>query len=252
MVKRRNRLSHEQRRAAKHSPGRCSGRKQAAVPLARRRKRLTVIGAGGLAVIIALGLILVPRLGGGGTSAIAIAPDPTANIQTKGQTMGDPNAPVKVVEWANYQCPYCDQFWTTFEPTLIQNDISTGKVYFEYKDLTFGWQESIDASEAAVCADNQGKFWQYHDTLFKNQQAENSGGFSRSRLKQMAEQIGLDMTQFNQCFDGHQPADQVKAADSEAANLGITSTPTFYVNGQAVNYTGVGSVQAAIDAALGK
>ena len=232
--------------------GRRAERKQAAERAAKRRKRFTLIGAGGLAVIIALGLILVPRLGGGGTSAIEIAPDPTANIQTSGQTMGDPNAPVKVVEWANYQCPYCDQFWTSFEPTLIQNYISTGKVYFEYKDLTFGWQESIDASEAAVCADNQGKFWQYHDTLFKNQEAENSGGFSRSRLKKMAEQLGLDMTKFNQCFDGHQPSAQVKASDTEAANLGINSTPTFFVNGQKVNFTGAGSVQAAIDAALAK
>ncbi len=169
--------------------GRRAVRKAAEERAAKRRKRFTIFGAGGLAVLIALGLILVPRLGGGSTSAITIAPDPTTNVQTKGEAMGNPNAPVKLVEWANYQCPYCDAFWTQNESALIQNYITTGKVYFQYKDLTFGWQESIDASEAAACADNQGKFWQFHDTLFKNQKAENSGGFSRSRLKTMAQQL---------------------------------------------------------------
>jgi protein-disulfide isomerase len=232
--------------------GRRSARKLAAERAAKRRKRLTVFGAGGLAIVIALGLILVPRLGGGGTSAITIAPDPVASVQTNAETMGDPNAPVKVVEWANYQCPYCHQFWSSFETQLIQDYVSTGKVYFEYKDLTFGWQESIDASEAAACADQQGKFWQFHDTLFQNQQAENSGGFSRSRLKKMANDLGLNMSQFNTCFDGHKTADEVQASDQAAANQQINGTPTFFVNGNKVTYTGYGSVKAAIDAALSK
>lgn len=243
-------MSKDENRAQQH--GRRSARKLAADRAAKRRKRFTVIGAGGLAVVIAVGLILVPRFGGGNTSAITIAPDPVANVQTKNETMGNPNAPVKVVEWANYQCPYCHQFWTSFESQLIQNYVSTGKVYFEYKDLTFGWQESIDAAEAAACANNQGKFWQYHDTLFQNQKAENSGGFSRSRLKTMASELGLNMTQFNRCFNSHQTAAQVQNSDKTAASQNINATPTFFVNGQKVNYTGFGSVKAAIDAALSK
>jgi protein-disulfide isomerase len=243
-------MSNEETRETRRS--RRTERKEAAEKAAMRRKQFTIFGAGGLAILIALGLILIPRLGGGGTSAITIAPDPTGSIQAKGETLGDPNAPVKVVEWANYQCPYCDQFWTQNESTLMQQYISTGKVYFEYKDLTFGWQESIDASEAAACANNQGQFWQYHDTLFKNQQAENSGGFSRSRLKTMANDIGLDMSKFNTCFDGHQTADEVQASDTAAANQGINGTPTFFVNGQEITYTGWDSVKSAIDAALSK
>ncbi|HEX3721477.1 MAG TPA: thioredoxin domain-containing protein [Nitrolancea sp.] len=236
-----SREKRESRRAA---------RQQAAVRATKRKKQVTVFGVAAVAIVIALGLILVPRLGGGNTSAITVAPDPTANLTNNGATLGNANAPVKVVEWANYQCPYCDAFWTSSETTFIQQYISTGKVHFQYNDLTFGWQESIDASEAATCAGNQGKFWQYHDTLFKNQKAENSGGFSRSRLKTMASDMGLDMTKFNQCFDGHQTADAVQASDNAAAKQNINSTPTFFVNGQQVNYTGYGSVKAAIDAAL--
>ncbi len=243
-------MSNEENRDRRRN--RRSERKHAEEKASRRRKQFTIFGAGGLAILIALGLILIPRLGGGDTSAVSIAPDPTGSIQANGETLGDPNAPVKVVEWANYQCPFCDQFWTQNESALMQQYISTGKVYFEYKDLTFGWQESIDASEAAACANNQGQFWQYHDTLFKNQKAENSGGFSRSRLKTMANDIGLDMSKFNTCFDGHETADQVKASDTAASNQNINGTPTFFVDGQQITYTGWGSVKSAIDAALSK
>jgi len=225
-------------------------RQQAAQKAAKRKKQVTVFGVAGVAILLAAALILVPRLGGGETSAIAIAPDPTASVAHNGATLGDPNAPVKVVEWANYQCPFCNQFWSTSESTFIQDYISTGKVHFQYNDLTFGWQESIDASEAATCADQQGKFWQYHDTLFKNQKAENSGGFSRSRLKTMASDMGLDMTKFNACFDGHKTANEVQSSDQAAQQQNIAQTPTFFVNGKQVNYTGWGSVKAAIDAAL--
>jgi protein-disulfide isomerase len=227
-----------------------SARQQAAERSAKRKRQVTVFGVAGVAIVLALALILIPRLGGGNTSAIVVAPDPTTNVVNNGATLGDANAPVKVVEWANYQCPFCDQFWTTSETTFIQDYITNGKVHFQYSDLTFGWQESIDASEAATCAMDQGKFWQYHDTLFKNQKAENSGGFSRSRLKQMASDMGLDMTKFNACFDGHQTANAVQASDNAAAQQNINSTPTFFVNGKQINYTGWGSVKSAIDAAL--
>jgi protein-disulfide isomerase len=227
-----------------------TARQQAAERAAKRKRQVTVFGVAGVAIVLALALILIPRLGGGDTSAIAIAPDPTPNVANNGATLGDPNAPVKVVEWANYQCPFCNQFWSTSETTFIQDYISTGKVHFQYNDLTFGWQESVDASEAATCAMDQGKFWQYHDTLFKNQKAENSGGFARSRLKTMASDMGLDMTKFNACFDGHKTASAVQSMDQAAAQQNINSTPTFFVNGKQVNYTGWGSVKAAIDAAL--
>ncbi|HVB65053.1 MAG TPA: DsbA family protein [Nitrolancea sp.] len=227
-----------------------TARQEAAQKAAKRKRQITVFGVAGVAIVLALALILIPRLGGGDTSAIAIAPDPTPNVANNGATLGDPKAPVQVVEWANYQCPFCNQFWSTSETTFIHDYISTGKVHFQYNDLTFGWQESVDASEAAACAMDQGKFWQYHDTLFKNQKAENSGGFSRSRLKTMASNMGLDMTKFNACFDGHQTASAVKAMDQAAAQQNINSTPTFFVNGKQINYTGWGSVKAAIDAAL--
>lgn len=228
-----------------------AARQEAAQKAAKRKKQVTVFSVAGVAILLAAALILVPRLGGGETSAIAIAPDPVANIAHDGQTLGDPNAPVKVVEWANYQCPFCNQFWQTSESTLVNDYIATGKVHFEYNDLTFQWQESVDASEAATCAMDQGKFWQYHDTLFKNQKAENSGGFSESRLKKMAEGIGLDMDKFNKCVDDRTAGDTVKASDQKAQQLNINATPTFFVNGvQVQNYTGWGSVKAAIDAAL--
>lgn len=136
------------------------------------------------------------------------------------------------------------------EPQLIKDYVETGKVTFEYRDYAFGGQESLDAAAASDCALDQGKFWQYHDTLFLNQHGENQGAFSRDRLKEMAKQIGLDTAKFNQCLDSNAHAKDVSDSTSAAAQAGFPGTPSFAVNGQKVNYNGYDSLKSAIDAAL--
>jgi hypothetical protein len=147
-------------------------------------------------------------------------------------TMGDPNAPVHIIEYGDFQCPYCLRFWNETEPHLIEDYVNTGKVFFEYRSLgAFLGEESAWAAEGAYCAGDQGMFWEYHDTLFANWAGENAGNFSKERLIQFAKPLNLDMAQFESCLMGgkHKKTVEQDAAEAEAA--GVRATPTFFING---------------------
>lgn len=133
--------------------------------------------------------------------------------------------------------------------------MKTGKVRFEYRDfpiLSRPGGESWRAAEAAACALDQGQFWRYHDTLFLNQEGENQGAFSDSRLTAMAEAIGLDRDRFTSCMDDKTFEDEVQAMYDEAQQAGYNSTPTVVVNGQQLSRFDYPSLKAAIDQALGQ
>ncbi len=101
---------------------------------------------------------------------------------------------------------------------------------FVYFDLAFLGQESVDAADAAHCAQDQDKFWEYHDLLFGNAKNENAGDFKRENLDKFAQQLGLNMTQFGQCMDSHKYRDFIQAEAQEARRNGVSSTPTIFVN----------------------
>jgi protein-disulfide isomerase len=108
----------------------------------------------------------------------------------------------------------------------------TGKVRFIYRHMAFLGQESIDAAEASECANEQGKFWEYADTLFANQRGENRGAFSLSRLKQFAVDLGLDTAAFNTCLDARRYRSVVEQETQQAQARGVRQTPSIAVNNQ--------------------
>jgi protein-disulfide isomerase len=136
------------------------------------------------------------------------------------------------------------------QPELVKAYVATGKVCFEYQDFAFLGPESVLAAEAADCALDQGNFWQYHDSLFANQGAENSGAFSPERLGELAAQMGLDTRQFSQCLTSGSHREAVLALRQDGIEHGIHGTPSLIVNGQKIVYQGWDSLQYAIDAAL--
>ena len=151
---------------------------------------------------------------------------------TQSNTMGDPNAPVYIVEFGDFQCPYCLRFWSQTEPQLIEEYVNTGKVYFEYRSVgEFLGPESAWAAEGAYCAGDQEKFWEFHDTLYTNWTGENVGDYTKDKLVQYAKTLDLDTDEFKSCIDDGRHAATVEqdAADAEAA--GAYSTPTFFING---------------------
>lgn len=182
------------------------------------------------------------------------------NAPVDGLHIGDPNAPVKMDIWEDFQCSGCEAYTTNIEPAIIQTYVETGKVYYTFHIFMFidGSQgESHQAANAALCANEQGRFWDYHDMLYANWKGENVGGFADANLVAFAQAIGLDMTKFNQCFDANTYAD-LAAADMQAGvDLGVNSTPSIFVDGKLVvssagqyyipSYADIGS---AIEAAL--
>ena len=145
--------------------------------------------------------------------------------------LGNPNAKVIMIEFSDFQCPFCGRFFSQTLPQIKEDYIKTGKVKFVYRDFPFLGQESEWAAEAAECAKEQGKFWQYHDYLFENQQGENGGAFSKDNLKKFAQGLGLDTSQFNGCLDSDKYIDEVRKDLSDGRVAGVTGTPTVFING---------------------
>jgi protein-disulfide isomerase len=155
--------------------------------------------------------------------------------QAENNSMGDPKAPVKIVEFSDYQCPFCERFLKDTEPSLIESYISTGKVHFTYRstgnwvsqNINSGLTESEDAAAAAYCAGDQNKFWEMHDMLFANVLGEDVGSFTDRRLSSIAEKAGLDLNKFNDCYSSNQFRDQVLQDGKDAVAAGVKGTPSF-------------------------
>ncbi len=200
------------------------------------QRLLPVIIVAVIAVVI-LVVLIIPSL----------TPGATVASQSNGTTLGDKNAPVTVIEFGDYQCPACAAFFTQEEPTIVKNYVDTNKISFTFVPFSFIGAESFAAAQAAYCAGDQGKYWQFHDKLYNDQHGENTGYFSTSKLESYAQTIGLDMTQFKQCFEGGKYKAQVDSDYNYGVSKNVTATPSFLVDGQLVDPT---TLTQAIDAAL--
>lgn len=140
---------------------------------------------------------------------------------------GKKNAPVTIIEFSDFQCPFCGRFFAQALPLIEESYIKTGKVKLVYRDFPLSFhQYAQKAAEAAECADEQGKFWEYHDKIFENQNA-----LDTSSLKQYAKDLGLDATKFNSCLDSGKMASEVQKDFKDGASYGVSGTPTFFING---------------------
>ena len=149
-------------------------------------------------------------------------------------TQGDPDAPVEFVMWGDFQCTFCKRFETQTLPRLRADYVDTGKVKFVWRNFANYGQESEDAAVAAYCAGEQGQFWEYHDTLYRNQSGYNSGAFGRARLNQFADDLSLDSAAFQSCLT-RPKYDAVLSADySVGRGQGVQGTPGFFINGEYV------------------
>lgn len=195
----------------------------------RTNRILLIVGITLIALAAAL-IFILPNLKPVGD----IAEHPLMNRpQVNFNSMGDPNAPIKIIEYSDFQCPYCAKFTRETEQQLIDAYIATGKVYFEYHSFgEFIGYESRRAAEAAYCAGDQGKFWEMHDIIFANQTGENVGAFTDNRLIAFAAKIGLDSGKFSDCFNSGKYASKVTQDGVDGQNAGVKATPSFTVNGE--------------------
>ncbi len=192
---------------------------------------------GGVLLVAILAVGAIQLLPGSGHSAAAQPGTRTAagilvplittpTTAAEGRSLGPANAPAHLTVWSDFQCPACRTFATGNEMRLITDFVNSGRLRIDYRDLVIIGPESQAAATAARCADDQGKFWLYHDVLYANVTAENSGYITAQRLKDMADAVGLDRGKFDSCLVS---TDVLSAVERESA-IGHTrgnSTPTL-------------------------
>ena len=148
--------------------------------------------------------------------------------------LGDENAPLTLIEFGDYQCTYCKKFFHETVESILINYVETGKVKMLFKDFivvdgAVGGNDSMNAANAAHCANDQGMFWQFHSTLYNNWAGEGTGWISSEQLNKFANTLELDMNEFSNCVSELKWKKLVNASHDDAVALGVTATPTFFV-----------------------
>jgi len=207
--------------------------------MTRRNKKIKSSGNSKTKFVI-LGVIAAIIIGG--ISFVAMNPDSltvdnsktslSLDTQNGSPVLGSPDAPVTIVEFGDYQCPFCQRWNTNTKPPIVDNFIETGKAKLVFVDLAIIGPDSQKAHAGSYCADEQGLYWEYHDFLYANQGHENSGWVNSNNLKSLVSGIdGLDTDSFAQCLDSGKYEQRVKDNTNIAKKAGARSTPSFIIIG---------------------
>ena len=145
--------------------------------------------------------------------------------------LGSESAPITIVEFGDYQCHQCKNWFHNTKPAITQNYIETGKASLVFVDLAFLGKDSRKAAEASYCAEEQGKYWEYHDLVYSNQEEIDDGWANSERLKDFAFMIGLDLELFENCLDSGKYKKRVQFNIDQAKKNGANATPTFIIVG---------------------
>jgi protein-disulfide isomerase len=214
--------------------------------------RTAFIWANVLAVLMAVAVIGVSRVaasdgsgsfdvvqGGGGTPTAAPSPGvapsdlPTWQELATGNSLGSPDAPVVLTEFAEFQCTICQAFYAGTEQEIREKLVDTGKVRFVFKHFVMYGEESMEAALASEAAAEQGKFWEYHDLLMEQRASPKEEDLSTEKLQALAEQLGLDMDKFNASFLSGKHKEQIDKEFRQGRAMGVEGTPTYFVHGGA-------------------
>jgi protein-disulfide isomerase len=225
----------------------------------QRQRYLIIAAIVGVALLIVAAAVLPPILRAnrpvGEFALITPVPRPNAN----GTAAGDPNAPVRIEVYMDFQCPACKGFAEAVEPQIINEYVTTGKAYYMFRHYPFidtqsVTKESQQSANASMCAMEQERFWDYHDMLVANWNGENEGAFTDQRLLAFAESLGLEMKAFEQCFDENRYEEEIQADRNAGLQAGVTGTPSVFVNGVSVGRPGMiptyDEIKVAVEAGL--
>lgn len=182
---------------------------------------------GGMGIITIILLVGAAFLIGGGSNQTETLTPSQQQLLVRGDSsrIGNPSAKLKVIEFGDFQCPACGQANPVVEQILKNYK---DKIMFVFRNFSFIGQESQWAAEAAECAGEQGKYWEYHNYLYSHQNGENEGAFAKDKLKNFARTLSLTGIQFDLCLDTDKYQDKVLNDTSDGKKLGINSTPTFF------------------------
>lgn len=192
-----------------------------------------------------------------GTPSVATATTPGAmphdsisDLADHGRIMGDSTAPVWVIMASDFQCPFCKQWEAASYKEVVNDFVKTGKVRLAFLNMPLSMhRNALPASETAMCASVQGKFWQLHDTLFASQSQWEELPDPRAKFDSIAKVVGVDMPQWRTCMAQHATLPLINADRDRARQAGVNSTPTFFVGNQTLAGADA-NVRGAIEAAL--
>jgi protein-disulfide isomerase len=184
----------------------------------------SIAGIAVIAIVI-VGVFAISGDDGGDSAAAAQVPSPS---------LGDRTAQVVIHEYGDYQCPFCGVFARNIKPELQERFIDTGQVRLVWHDFAWHGRESLTSANAARCAGDQGRFWDFHDVLFSNFSGENNGTFSNENLKRFGDAMGLESEAFHRCVDDDDYGDAVAADMRRVRGLGLNGTPSFTVGDQRI------------------
>ena len=198
-----------------------------------QRRSARTLTAPIVACLVLLSVVTVVRIGRAAERSISVSrEDLIAALEREaGPSKGSADAPVVMVEFSDFQCGYCRLFWQETLPKIEERYIRTGKVRFVYRHMAIRGEASVLAAQAASCAHDQGKFWQYHDALWSK---TSPFTLTSAQLKRYAAELQLEEKPFAGCLDSGKHAEQVMAETIRGHALGANGTPAFLVNGQLV------------------
>jgi protein-disulfide isomerase len=205
-----------------------------------------------LGVVALIVVLAVNLMGSSATTAdsLNVPPQQTPLNLAHDRSLGKANAPVKLDEWEDLQCPSCRNYTENVQPRIVDRYVTSGQVEIVFHDFSFIGPESDQAAVAARCAGDQGQFWAYKEYLYSNQGAENSGTFNKQLFDAIATKLGLDLGKFDQCLNDPAKLDAVRTETAQGTQLGVNATPTLYINGQKAIDASFDAVSQQIDQAL--
>lgn len=208
-------------------------------PADRRAKLLQLAaGAAFLAVAVVVVLIVVNASGeGGGDTDLEGAAEVNRSLQgidQEGMALGDPGAPVELIEFGDLQCPVCAAYAEEALPAIIENQVKNGQVKIEFRNFTIIGPQSTDVGAAAIAAGAQGRGWNFVELFYRNQGGENSGFADDAFLEAVAKSAGVqDLDRWN--AERAEAVSEVEKTTAEAQQLGLEGTPTFAIRGPKTN-----------------
>lgn len=215
----------------------CRARAEAARQAQRRRWIRLSGGVAGVVAVVAVGWgVVAANTGSDG-------PPATATVTADEPVLGDPSAPVTIVEYGDFKCPFCARFFAETEPQLLSEYIDAGKVRFVWRDFPNIDAESRTAAAAARCAGHQDRFWQYHDALYdfiwnnfygQGINVEGQSAYEGHYVELARQAGGLDAAAFRSCLDSGDGLQAVDESRDRGVAEGVSGTPTFFINGEKV------------------
>lgn len=154
---------------------------------------------------------------------------PNSLTQDGSPILGKNDAEITILEWGDYQCTYCYNFHKSTLPVILNEYVETGRVNIVFKDFPLNGPDSVLAAEATYCAEDQKKYWQYHNELYSNWAGERTGWITIDALTEFASEIGLDLNKFNSCLQSHKYHQKVRDLEKFGLDIGIDATPSFLI-----------------------